>query len=379
MSIVTRTDRQGRKRHLARIYLGRGKYVYGPTRDTKEEAKVDEARLVLEPRRRGVLTRIDGLCDWFLEVYPERPRPRTGEPPRASTVASAKHALRPFRQEFGHLRPDQIPREHVKRFAASWPWAVPTIKTMFADAFDSELVAHNPFERVSIKRPAPRDREVEFLTLEEVNDLADCALGVHEWYGPTFRGLLLWLAYTCMRPGEVFALEHADIDGDLIHVRRNLGRTGIVTTPKNHRMRRIILPNPARDAIREMPRRLGDLVFTTKRGRRYAEGTFAEYWRPVKAAFLKGIGDRRRSELDPPDHRLRPYDLRHFGATYLLDVLKVSAGDVAIQMGHEDGGLLVLKTYGHPSREAARERLRRAFNPLPVSSIDSGKREAENG
>jgi len=54
------------------------------------------------------------------------------------------------------------------------------------------------------------------------------------------------------------------------------------------------------------------------------------------------------------------YELRHFCATHLLE-LGVSHADVAVQLGHTDGGALVMSTYGHPSEELARERLKRAF------------------
>jgi hypothetical protein len=45
------------------------------------------------------------------------------------------------------------------------------------------------------------------------------------------------------------------------------------------------------------------------------------------------------------------------------------------QLGHTDGGALVMSTYGHPSEQAARERLKRAYatnvrrlSPVPDES-----------
>jgi hypothetical protein len=37
------------------------------------------------------------------------------------------------------------------------------------------------------------------------------------------------------------------------------------------------------------------------------------------------------------------------------------APDVAVQLGHTDGGAQVMSTYGHPSEQAARERLKLAY------------------
>ena len=60
------------------------------------------------------------------------------------------------------------------------------------------------------------------------------------------------------------------------------------------------------------------------------------YWNPVRAAF-------GRPGMDF-------YELRHFCATHLLE-LGVSHADVAVQLGHTDGGALVMSTYGHPSED----------------------------
>jgi integrase len=64
------------------------------------------------------------------------------------------------------------------------------------------------------------------------------------------------------------------------------------------------------------------------------------------------------------------YELRHFCAIHLLE-LGLSHADVAIQLGHTDGGALVMSTYGHPSEQVARERLKRAYatNVRRLSSV----------
>jgi integrase len=70
------------------------------------------------------------------------------------------------------------------------------------------------------------------------------------------------------------------------------------------------------------------------------------------------------------------YELRHFCATHLLE-RGVAHADVAIQLGHTDGGALVMSTYGHPSEDGARERLKRAYErtatPLRVAEDGSHK------
>jgi hypothetical protein len=39
---------------------------------------------------------------------------------------------------------------------------------------------------------------------------------------------------------------------------------------------------------------------------------------------------------------------------------------IALQFGHQDGGELVRKLYGHPDARIARERVREAFRQTPL-------------
>ena len=72
------------------------------------------------------------------------------------------------------------------------------------------------------------------------------------------------------------------------------------------------------------------------------------------------------------------YELRHFCATHLLE-LGVSHADVAVQLGHTDGGALVMSTYGHPSKNAARERLKRAFRMAEIQTLPRVESVAADG
>ena len=54
------------------------------------------------------------------------------------------------------------------------------------------------------------------------------------------------------------------------------------------------------------------------------------------------------------------YELRHFACTHLLE-MGASHADAAVQLGHTDGGALVMAVYGHPSEDGARARLHAAY------------------
>lgn len=94
--------------------------------------------------------------------------------------------------------------------------------------------------------------------------------------------------------------------------------------------------------------RLGRLPHTP-RGRRLTKGSLAYVWCPVASAW-RAKGGR---DLDL-------YELRHACATPLLE-RGLAPADVAVQLGHTDGGRLVMTLYGHPDERRARDRLRMAF------------------
>ena len=159
--------------------------------------------------------------------------------------------------------------------------------------------------------------------------------------------MVIFAAYVGLRPGELFALERGDVGRYEVTIRQNLDGTGTIKAPKNGRERIVVLPPPAREALADAPVRLDvPWQFVTPHGRRFTKSSLYYYWNPVRAAF-------GRPGMDF-------YELRHFCATHLLE-LGVSHADVAIQLGHTDGGALVMSTYGHPSEDLARERLKRAY------------------
>jgi integrase len=154
---------------------------------------------------------------------------------------------------------------------------------------------------------------------------------------------------------------------DEVTIRQSLDATGQIKAPKNGRVRTVILPPPAREALAEVPARVDvPWLFVMPRGRQFTRSSHLYYWRAVRAAFGRPAMDF--------------YELRHFCATHLLE-LGVSHADVAVQLGHTDGGALVMSTYGHPSEDAARERLKRAYsaNVRSLAPVRDGSQKKSSG
>jgi Phage integrase family len=98
--------------------------------------------------------------------------------------------------------------------------------------------------------------------------------------------------------------------------------------------------------LEDIPRRPDPYVFHSARGNPLVQGSLHYPWRTVRAAAGSAA---------------RWHNLRHFCATQLLE-MGLSHFDVSIQLGHTDGGALVMERYGHPSEDAARDRLLGAFS-----------------
>jgi integrase len=274
-----------------------------------------------------------------------------------ATMRTYRYALRQFANHFADVPLTKIDRPRARAWALQQPQSnVRVVRAMFTDAINDGLhPGPNPFANMRLEQPRGR-KDLDALTEPRVLELADCALHAHGAYGPTFRAMILFAAYVGLRPGELYALERTDVSSDEVVIRQSLDGTGEIKRPKNGKARVVILPPPAREAIRGLPT-WSDVpwLFTTPRGRRFSKGSHLYYWRPVRALFGEPL--------------MNFYELRHFCATHLLG-LGVAHADIAVQLGHTDGGALVMSTYGHPTEQGARERLKRAYglNVAPLGA-----------
>lgn len=336
----------------AKVYRA-GRQEWLGTFDRERDAKEAE-RKGLERRAPASRLTCAAYADHWLEENPRR---------AGATRRTYKYALEPFKRDFEGVRLAAVDRPMARAWALRHRDSARVVRTMFGDALRDGLLHDNPFSQLRLETPRGR-KDLEALTYEQVDELADVALEVHGEYGPTFRALVLFAADTGIRPGELYVLERSDVGEDEVQVRQSLSATGEVKAPKNGQPRTVVLPPRAREALRRMPTPMGQWLFTTQRGRRLSKSSLYTYWTPVRARFGR------------PD--LEFYALRHYCATELLE-RGVSPNDVAVQLGHTDGGRLVQVLYGHPSENAARERLKRAFRPAaPLRVANREQRAGES-
>ena len=326
------------KRWGVRIYRA-GRQEWVGTFSTKREAREVERAELSKPRAAREET-CDSFGERWLRDFPRK---------RASTRRQYGYDIARFAADFKGVRMSDVTRRAAREWALAHRAGAPRVRAMFNDALDEEIVVTNPFAGLRLDQGRGR-KDLDVIPEADLYELADTALDVLGPYGPSFRACILFAAFVGCRPAELFLLKWTDIrirDGE-VRIRESLGGTGEITRPKNNRVRTVVLPPLAAEALLAMPRRTDSpYVFTIPRGGRLSKSSHFYYWNKVRCAA-------GRAGMDW-------YDLRHFCATHMLDVLGLDHLAVSFQLGHTDGGALVMSTYGHPSETAARERIRRAY------------------
>lgn len=372
-------------RYQARPYVpGRGK-LYAGTWDTHEEATEAAIRKIEEERRLPASKEtVASFAKRWIKDFP-RPKESTNDRYRADAKRFAEHVG-------SSVKLHEITVPEARSYARAHPHDLGGLRAMFSDARRDGLVIENPFSELGITR-GPGRSEIVAITAEELDMLAEIALQEHgPRFGPRFRAIIIFAAETTLRPGEIFGLDRPDVDiaREMAHIRRQYHKRRI-QLPKNGKPRKLpyLPPNAAR-AISEMPRLVpppicpktgGEVLFPGKLGQRIAQSALWSYWGPVRATFEASLSPERRAEFraarNPDKPTMDFYELRHYGATQMVEK-GVESWIIAKMMGHEDGGRLVEKTYGHPRDEVARERLRQVFqqNVKPLRAVDGEAEEA---
>lgn len=336
MSIIKRGNKYG-------VKVGQDKKQHWVgTFDTRREAKAAEAQFLANYKKRTSETEsCDEFAGRWVEDYPR---------PRAATNRHYTSIAKKFAKDFQGVALPDITRKRARNWALENRTKVNAVRAMIEDARNEGLLDSNPFAGMRLPQPKGR-KNIKALTVTEVDELEQAARSVHGVYGEQYAAMIRFAAYTGMRRGEVVVLEWGDIDFDRneIEVSKTLSNDTEVLPPKNGKPRTIVLPPQAREALSQVPRRIDtERIFSTKMGRRFSKSTFHYAWNPVRCAA-------GRPALDW-------HELRHFTATYLVQDIGLMPAEAAHQLGHSDGGKLIMELYAHPDEDRMRNAIKQAFN-----------------
>ncbi len=346
----------GKNLSVSRVLGGPGSFK------TKTEAK--QARQRARERLGGARLR-DVSVRGFWERWTTDPL--FSRPKEASDIRR-REGTKAFVERYG-----EVPIAHVgDEIVANWlvggarSGSVQALCSMFNDAASMKagrLIDRNPFQKLGISRGKGR-RDQQPPSEQQVWEIISHA---HRLAAPSFAGWLQVAAFTGLRPGELDALrwERIDFDRERIVVAEQFNAaTRRFDTPKNHLRREAPLTAHARSAFLGLPRE-GEFCFVSLRGEHWTPSSRAYHWKAVRAA----AGWEGSLYLAT----------RHFAGWYMVNELEMPSEDVAIALGHQDGGNLVRRLYGHRDRGRALDRIVDAYATRAGADRPEPQRQEPHG
>jgi integrase len=331
----------------------KSKKIGGDKKAAREIARKLEANLALGElnldENKGIRTFAEYAKTWIELSVPALCKPSTERDYRGILD---NHVL----PVFGELPITEIKRLKVKeflmrKFQAGYASSTLThmknvISGVLNMAVDEEVIDFNPAQRLGrVIRSKSLQLCVEPLTKGELALL----LETFQMHYPDHYPLLLTMARTGMRIGEVLGLQWGDIDfnGRFITIQRNISR-GNIETPKNGKIRRIDMSKQLTEGLQDLHHQRK--VETLKKGwHQVPEWVFisetggklnSSNWR--NRVFNKAL---EKAKL----RKIHPHVLRHTYASLLIQA-GVSLAYIRDQLGHHSIKVTV-DIYGHLAPE----------------------------
>ena len=315
----------------------------GATTNAQAVAKFQE---LLTQRRKGalpVLKRTPKFADYakqYFEFYE-----KVKDAKRKSTLYTEQLAVNHWVEHLGHVRLDQITRKMINAYIAKRQAAgrsgrtvnleVICFRNVMKKAIDDEWIRSLPTLNLRPLKWTPRKRElIPTSTIETLckTALAGSKSGEPFKNGLQFSDYVKLMAYCGSRRSETLRLKWSDVDFQ--NRQLTVGSDGMAKNGKA----RVVDFNPKLEAhLTEMRSRKvpdSEFLFPSPRrgGKDRSAKTFVETMRLVKSeAQVAKFGF---------------HDLRHF----FISMCVMSGIDfmtIALWVGHQDGGVLIGKVYGH--------------------------------
>jgi integrase len=288
-------------------------------------------RVRVEPDGRVVPRELDG------EIWPwTHPRGITKD----SSARTLAQEIRRFAREYGDRLLDSFDRPEARAITADMTNGQKrAVRRLFGDAWDDGLIPANHFVRLLVKQPTRLESEGFDLISDEAFEKL---LWAAERSRPDDYGLLVRLAILLegeigIRPSEIFGIERDLIDREerWIQLRHQIDDHGAVTLLKSNQQRLVPLTERIERAIDAAPVLSDRWLVPAPRGGPLKLSLWDRYWNPVrvKVEFFD----------------LEFYELKHRAITKMCapppEGMGMEDEDVAVIVGHNDGGETIRKHY----------------------------------
>lgn len=265
-----------------------------------------------------------------------------GRPVSRQTNDHNRQQLKDFIEVYGSVSMDSITRLQAKDYVVKHPSRLREVSAMFNAAVADDVISVNPFAKLKVPQ-RKGSKDVVVPTLEEVKALGEAAVMCHGAWGYTFRAMILFAAWTGLRPGEAAGAKWEHLHGSEYEVvEQYLLKYHKFSGPKWGSVGTVHVFDAGLDAVAGLPSD-NPLMFPAKMGGALSGAQLHSALNPVR--ILAGV----------PDFTFK--GLRHFHASYLLNELGLPPYTIAQQLRHSDGGELIVSTYGHADRGVHLERI----------------------
>ncbi len=374
---MTVEDPHTGKKQVRRVHLE------GANTPAQAREKFEE---LLVSRRKGSLTTLKRTPTFseFAEKYLEFYR-QAKDAKRASTIETESYAIDRWKAHLGNMRLNQIKRMHVDGFVAKRQsenksartvnLEVTIFRNVMKRAIDQKLIAHLPTDNLRPLKSKPHKRQL--VLREQIDQMLDMCqqprfcrsrvaapgeTGQKLANAQEFSDYLRLLCFSGARKTEATRLKWSDVDEQ--NRQLTIGSDGEV---KNRKWRVVDFNPELEKLLTEMKaRRAPDSNWLFPSPRRGEED------RPVKE-FRESLALVRQAAGLPT---FGFHDCRHF----FISMCVMSGIDymtIARWVGHQDGGILIGKVYGHLSNEhAKRQALKIDFGTSESSPQKAPKAKA---
>src|SRR5215218_7480057 len=273
------------------------------------------------------------------------------------TIAKLRWLLGKATVALGEVRLAELSPDQVSGWRLTLPEghrfeATQALRQVLNRAVAWKLIDDNPAKRVP--NPARRCREQRpFDSWQQIRSLAE-----HLW--PPHGPMVLFAAATGLRPSELFALEHRDVDraAGVVQIRRAYANGRVKHTKTRLSRRAVPLQAVALEALDQLPRpNESPLLFPNADGGYLDFRNFnRRHWKPVqKAAGIDPLRDL--------------YDLRHTYATFAL-----RAGVPVFALSRFMGTSIAMIDlhYGQPAADSYQHAVSLLDALAPERAVDAG-------
>lgn len=279
-----------------------------------------------------------------------------GRPWKEATSLTNSERTAVLAQKFGSEQPHLIEeellaycREHMG------PSQREASKAMLSFAVRHRLCSKSPLRDLAVEKGGG-NKDVDPPTERDLKKLLQSGRQIC----PPLADWIEFGSLVGTRPGETDALRLSDFNADYTRVqilRQLNAKTGKIDTPKKIHTHWIAVPPRAREIVKARALLLGpdDYVFANVRDRTmWTKSSRAYHWNAIMAM----AGFRRRDEFGKLTSDFTPYlATRHYCGWQLVNIVGATEAETAIQLRHDDGGILVRQLYGQRDRTMAIDRI----------------------